>query len=164
VDPTACGECGGPVVPCTDAIPFQLRGETLAVLGVEHGRCERCGEVYLDMEAAGKVQREAVRQARASRGLMTPQEIRALRVTLGVSQAKLERLLGTGPKTVVRWEKGTVFQSATADRLMRLLSARPQLAALLEDGPRGAQLGGEGRDMTTAAEAGERPARRRRAG
>jgi len=68
---------------------------------------------------------------RAARGLLTPDEIRDLRRSLGVAQAALERLLGVGPKTVVRWEKGTVFQSATADRLMRLLIAKPELVSLL---------------------------------
>jgi HTH-type transcriptional regulator/antitoxin MqsA len=113
------------------AIPFELRGMVMEVRGVEHGRCAGCGETYLDLDAAETVQREAVRQLRQARGLMTPDEIRALRATLCVSQAELERLLGTGPKTVVRWEKGTVFQSATADRLMRLLAAKPELVALL---------------------------------
>ena len=33
---------------------------------------------------------------------------------------------------MVRWEKGTVLQSATAERLTRLLAAHPELAGLLE--------------------------------
>jgi HTH-type transcriptional regulator/antitoxin MqsA len=104
----------------------------MQVDGVEHGRCRRCGEVYLKLEGANAVQLEAARRLRQARGLLTPDEIRAIRGSLGLSQAGLERLLGTGPKTVVRWEKGTVFQSATADRLMRLLAARPELVPLLE--------------------------------
>lgn len=161
--PTACGGCGGRVAASTATIPFELRGETVGVQGVEHGRCEQCGEVYLDVEAAENVQREAVRQVRALRGLMTPDEIRALRDTLGVSQATLERLLGTGPKTVVRWEKGTVFQSATADRLMRLLAAQPDLAALLDHWHVGTQIGCSGRGKALGDLTGKPSKQRRKA-
>ena len=129
--PSTCGECGGRVSASTDVIPFELRGETVDVAGVQHGRCTECGEDYLDTAAMEAVQRAAVAQVRAAHGLLTPDEIRDLRSTLGVSQARLEHFLGTGPKTVVRWEKGTVFQSATADRLMRVLLAKPEVADIL---------------------------------
>jgi HTH-type transcriptional regulator/antitoxin MqsA len=99
--------------------------------GVEHGRCRGCGEVYLTLDGATAVQLEAARRLRQARGLLTPDEIRAIRASVGLTQAGFERLLGTGPKTVVRWEKGTVFQSATADKLMRLLAAHPELAPFL---------------------------------
>ena len=45
---------------------------------------------------------------------------------LGLSQADLEKTLGIGPKTVVRWEKGTVRQSRAADLLLRILAAHPR--------------------------------------
>jgi HTH-type transcriptional regulator/antitoxin MqsA len=111
-----------------------MRGESVEVPGIRHGMCHACGEVYLGIDEAEELQQAAVSQLRECRGLLRPQEIRELREMLGVSQAGLEHLLGVGAKTVVRWEKGTVFQSATADRLMRLLMAMPQLAAVLASG------------------------------
>ncbi len=129
--PKKCGECGSPVEESGESIAIDLRGELVNVSGITHGRCTVCGEIYLDLDAAEQLQREAVARLREARGLLTPAEIRDLRTSLDLSQAKFEKLLGTGPKTVVRWEKGTVFQSATADRLMRLLIARPALADLL---------------------------------
>jgi len=131
VYPNKCGECGGPVEQSVEAISVDLRGETISVEGVEHGRCTQCGEAYLDLDATEHLQQDAVRQLRESRGLLTPPQIRSLRDSLELSQAGLEKLLGTGPKTVVRWEKGTVFQSVTADKLMRLLIAKPELATLV---------------------------------
>jgi len=130
--PKTCAACGGEIDVRTGAVATDLRGLTIQVDGVEHGRCRGCGEVYLTLAAANAVQLEAARRLRRARGLLAPDEIRAIRASLGLSQAAFERLLGTGPKTLVRWEKGTVFQSATADRLMRLIAARPELAALLE--------------------------------
>lgn len=126
-----CAGCGGRVANVTAPVSIDLRGETVTVPGIDHERCAQCGETILSLDAADHVQREAVARMRAARGLLTPDEIRDLRRSLGVAQAALERLLGVGPKTVVRWEKGTVFQSATADRLMRLLIAKPELVSLL---------------------------------
>jgi HTH-type transcriptional regulator/antitoxin MqsA len=99
---------------------------------MEHGLCESCGEVLLDLQGVEQLQREAVKCSRQARGLLTPDEIKAIRRALGRSQAAFEQLLGTGPKTAIRWEKGTVIQSATADRLMRLIRAMPELAGVLE--------------------------------
>ena len=100
-----------------------------------HGLCSGCGETYLGIDEMERLQKAAVDQARQAQGLLQPDEIRSLRAELGnISQARLEHLLGVGAKTVVRWEKGTVFQSATADRLMRLLGAMPELADVLEGG------------------------------
>jgi HTH-type transcriptional regulator / antitoxin MqsA len=135
VYPESCGECGGKVSVSHDPISIEVRGETITVPDIEHGVCRTCGEVYLDLPGIQRLQQEAVRRAKEARGLLTAGEIRDLRRSLALSQTGFERVLGTGPKTVVRWEKGTVFQSATADRLMRLLWARPDLVSLLRDMP-----------------------------
>jgi HTH-type transcriptional regulator/antitoxin MqsA len=132
--PTKCAECGGEVVLSTAPIEVELRGERVSVPGVEHAVCASCGEEYLSLDAAELLQKEAVRRVRAARGLLAPEEIRSLRRSLALSQAAFEKLLGVGPKTVVRWEKGTVFQSATADRLMRLIAAHPELVAEIQGG------------------------------
>jgi HTH-type transcriptional regulator / antitoxin MqsA len=133
--PESCGKCGGKVSASQGPISIEMRGETITVPDVEHGICRSCGETYLDLCGIQRVQEEAVRRVKQAKGLLTSGEIRDLRRSLGLSQTGFQRLLGTGPKTVVRWEKGTVFQSATADRLMRLLRARPELAELLGEAP-----------------------------
>ena len=130
--PKACGRCGGSVTVSEDPVPVELRGETILVPDVEHGSCCRCGELFLDLSAVEVIQKEAVRHSKQARGLLTPEEIRDLRRSLGMSQAAFEQLLGTGPKTVVRWEGGTVFQTATADRLMRVIRDLPQAVDALQ--------------------------------
>ncbi len=130
--PKKCAECGGEVRVSVEPVVVDVRGEQVSVPGIEHGRCSACGEEYLSLDAAEALQREAVRRSKAARGLMSPEEIRTLRHSLSLSQAAFEKLLGVGPKTVVRWEKGTVFQSATADRLMRLIAVEPGLVDLLQ--------------------------------
>lgn len=131
--PSRCPECGGDITESLQPLEVPLRGQSVTVVGVPHGLCGGCGETYLGIDEMEQAQRAAVDQARQAQGLLRPDEIRSLRVALGnISQARLEHLLGVGAKTVVRWEKGTVFQSATADRLMRLLRAMPELADVLD--------------------------------
>lgn len=132
--PKKCAECGGSVSPSTASIPFDVRGETVLVDGVEHGLCDACGEIYMSLDAAEALQSKAIEASKAAKGLLSPAEIRELRHSLSLSQAAFEELLGVGAKTVVRWEKGTVFQGATADRLMRLVRLVPDLASILGSG------------------------------
>lgn len=132
--PAKCGECGGAVTASHDDVTFEVRGESIRVPGIEHGACELCGEEYFSLESTERLQTEAIRRSKEARGLLSPEEIRALRRSLGLTQIAFEDLLGVGPKTVVRWEKGTVYQSATADRLMRLIRARGDVAGVLASG------------------------------
>jgi HTH-type transcriptional regulator/antitoxin MqsA len=84
--------------------------------------------------AAGEMrvmQRRAAEIARREDGLLAPAEIRALRESYGLSQEGFERLIKAGPKTVTRWERGTVCQNGTADTLMRMLRDEPAIAARL---------------------------------
>lgn len=132
--PKRCAECGGKVSPSTASVPFEVRGETVLVDGVEHGLCESCGEIYLSLDAAEALQSKAIGASKAAKGLLSPSEIRDLRHSLSMSQVAFEEMLGVGAKTVVRWEKGTVFQGATADRLMRLVHLIPDVASILASG------------------------------
>jgi len=129
--PKTCPQCGSAVELSRRALQVPFRGHNVEVHDVVHGECTGCGEVYLGIDEMEQLQKAAASQMRESQGLLQPHEIKALRASLGLSQTGLERLLGVGAKTVVRWEKGTVFQSATADRLMRLLHVMPEIAGVL---------------------------------
>ena len=50
-----------------------------------------------------------------------------------LSQASLEKLIRSGEKTVVRWERGRVAQNATADTLLRILRDHPEVVAKLAE-------------------------------
>lgn len=95
--------------------------------------CSACYETHYTHEQALASSRARAGELRKHAGLLTPDEIRAFRESHGLTQQQLEKLLGTGPKTVVRWERGTVCQSRAADQLLRLLTARPRNIAVLRD-------------------------------
>ncbi len=61
--PSACGRCGGELAPSCDPLEFEVEGTLVEVPGLEHGVCTRCGEEYLSLEVAGRLQREAARLA-----------------------------------------------------------------------------------------------------
>ena len=60
---------------------------------------------------------------------ITPDEIRAIRMGLGLSQVDAGELLGGGPRAFTKYEAGTVRPAASVVNLLRLLEADP--AALL---------------------------------
>jgi HTH-type transcriptional regulator/antitoxin MqsA len=108
-------------------------GSRTVTIDDELYRCARCGEGFYIDGMADSTLRRATAVIRAEDGLLAPDEIVALREKYGLSQAELERLIGAGEKTVVRWERGTVSQNKTADTLLRILGDHPgvvkQLAA-----------------------------------
>lgn len=125
-----CGICGGEAILVRETRPFPVGSRTV-VIDDELYRCARCGEgLYIDgMEV--ETFRRAAAVIRAEDGLLGPDEIVALREKYGLSQAELERLIGAGEKTVVRWERGTVSQNKTADTLLRVLAEHPDVVKQL---------------------------------
>ena len=125
-----CYLCGGES-PLTREVRSVPIGSRTAVVEDEFYRCPRCHEdVYLG-NMADETSRRAAAVIRAEDGLLTPDDIVALRGKYGLSQAALERLIGAGEKTVVRWERGTVAQNKTADTLLRVLADHPEVVTQL---------------------------------
>jgi HTH-type transcriptional regulator/antitoxin MqsA len=96
-------------------------------------RCDHCGETFYDGAMADESFRRAAAAVRKMDGLLAPDEIREIRAQYGLSQANLEKLIGSGEKTVVRWERGSVAQNATADTLLRVLRDHPEVVAKLAE-------------------------------
>lgn len=127
-----CYLCGGdsPRVREARSVPI---GSRTVVIEDEFYRCPRCDEdVYLG-GMADETSRRAAAKIREEDGLLAPDDIVALREKYGLTQAGLERLIGAGEKTVVRWERGTVAQNQTADTLLRVLDGHPDVVARLAE-------------------------------
>ena len=58
-------------------------------------------------------------------GVMTPREIRAARMKLGLSQREAGRFIGGGPNAFQKYESGDVVLSKAADTALRLLANNP---------------------------------------
>lgn len=73
---------------------------------------------------------------------ITPEEIRAIREGLGLSQVEAGQLIGGGPSAFGKYESGTNRPAAAVAKLLRLLEASPEAADTL--------LGSRNRPMTNA--------------
>src|SRR5207249_6858599 len=80
--------------------------------------CGRCGEEFYPRDQSLASSRAAASVVRGHENLLSPERIRAIRLSYQMTQADFERALRLGPKTVVRWETGTVRQSAIANSLL----------------------------------------------
>jgi len=132
MDHERCPICDGSALAVSEERDVQIGKRTARVLD-EFFRCGVCGEeFYLPGQMTATQQRASAR-IREEEGLLAPSEIRALREDLGLTQHAFEALLGVGPKTVVRWERGTVFQNRATDALLRVLREFPEAAAFLAE-------------------------------
>lgn len=124
--------------PICDASGNRVRERREVTVGrrsveVEHERyrCPECGEEWYTPDQMTRAQELAAREIRAAEGLLAPEAIRGIREALELSQADFERLLGFGPKTVGRWERGTVIPNASSDLLIRIVGSFPEVVRFL---------------------------------
>jgi HTH-type transcriptional regulator/antitoxin MqsA len=145
-----CGLCGGSVARIESDLPVTIGRRRVSVRGT-FATCNQCGESFLAPGEMDAVLRSASDQIRDEEGLLGPHAIKAIRESLGLSQVAFERLLGVGPKTVVRWERGTVFQNGATDTLLRVVQFVPEAASFLKALRLEPATGAPARDVQTAA-------------
>jgi putative zinc finger/helix-turn-helix YgiT family protein len=107
----------------TERFPYEDDGKEIMVVAenVPVERCDNpeCGEELSGPEAA-RIRHEAICRAL---GLLTPDEIRAVRVRLNLTQAEFARLTRLGEATICRWERGRMLQNPAMDRYLRLIAS-----------------------------------------
>ena len=114
--------------------PAKYNQTPVSVPNVEMYECVDCGERFFTPEQTRALSLAIKEQARNIAGLLSPEEIVAIRQKLELTQNDLEALFGLGSKVVTRWETGRVLQSRAADVALRLLAFDPRnLKKLRED-------------------------------
>ena len=114
----------------------KLKKFTLSGLSFE--KCLDCGEIYFsfeDIEIKEQKLNEVLINERKKKGLLTAQEIKEIRASLGYSQDQLDKLLGFGARSFARWETYRADQSKAADLLLRALKSggNPLLKTIIEE-------------------------------
>ena len=125
-----CPLCGGFLEVVSEEREVRI-GTRSARVRDQFSSCSACEEEYYAPGQMDATLRRASDAIRREEGLLTPHQIREIRQGLGLTQDAFEKLLGVGPKTVVRWEKGTVFQNRATDSLLRVVRAQPESARFL---------------------------------
>jgi putative zinc finger/helix-turn-helix YgiT family protein len=95
---------------------YKVRGETIAV-DVPRLTCGTCGESPVD-DAFGDPTLHVYAEYRRRHGLLSPEQIRAIRGKYDLSQDAFATLLGTSPATLARYEGGSL-QDKAYDHLIR---------------------------------------------
>jgi putative zinc finger/helix-turn-helix YgiT family protein len=95
-------------------------------------RCDACDEERQTLDQLGAARRAAALSVRERDRMLSGAEIRRIREErLQITQGALERALGLGEKTVVRWETERVLQPKATDNLLRLLDRDPSALSYL---------------------------------
>jgi putative zinc finger/helix-turn-helix YgiT family protein len=121
----ACPACGTTMTPKRGTLRLPVNGERIAVPSATHLRCPKCGETMLRFSDSKRLGEDAIAIYRKKHGLLSADELRAIRSKFGLTQAQLARLLRLGANTVSRWEAGRNAQTAAMDLLLRLIRDLP---------------------------------------
>lgn len=121
----ACPTCGTIMRSVRGKLSVPVNGEKVTVPDMPHLRCPKCGEDLFSLAVARELERRGIDLYRAKYGLLSADEIRAIRKHHGLTQAQLARILRLGGNTISRWEAGRNVQSAAMDVLLRLIRDLP---------------------------------------
>ena len=91
--------------------------------------CRQCGEQIWNESLDENNLKEAYRIYRLKHGLLQPEVIKRIREKYGLSQTSFGKLLGLGEKTIVRYENGSIQDSALNNLIE--LAGYPFVFALL---------------------------------
>jgi HTH-type transcriptional regulator/antitoxin MqsA len=106
-------------------------GREIRIPGDIATKCASCGEEFYTGAQAREADRKVVEVRRLREGHLSGENVRKIRQALGMSQSSLEKALGIGAKTIVRWENGTSVQSRLMDSMLRLVAFNPDNLRLL---------------------------------
>ncbi|MDP2829008.1 MAG: type II toxin-antitoxin system MqsA family antitoxin [Sulfuricellaceae bacterium] len=118
---TLCSLCGeGHMTPRTENTVTEYRGQQGAV-SLQYAECDVCGSEIVG-DAEGRANKRAVLSFRKTvDGLLTGEEIRAIREKYQLTQAQAAKLLGGGPVAFSKYENDDVAHSDAMDNLLRLV-------------------------------------------
>lgn len=108
-----------------------VNGEEISVPSAAHLRCPNCGEVVLRFQDAKRLGEDTIAIYRKKHGLLSADEIRAIRERFNLTQADLTHLLHLGANTISRWESGRNVQTEAMDILLRMMRDLPGNIAYL---------------------------------
>ncbi len=95
--------------------------------------CDACGSEQADAHLSLKNKRLMLAFRKQAEGLLTGDEVRAIREHLNLTQSVAARIFGGGPTAFSKYESDDVAQSVAMDKLLRVADAVPQAFRYLCD-------------------------------
>ncbi|MEA1922148.1 MAG: type II toxin-antitoxin system MqsA family antitoxin [Pseudomonadota bacterium] len=93
--------------------------------------CSVCGESFVISPSERELEKILTDERRKVDGLLTSDEIRTIRLSLGFTQVDFAKTLGVGKKNFARYESGQATQGRSMDNLLRILKERPGMIETL---------------------------------
>ena len=124
-----CGNCGSDknMTPFSNqAFSVRHGAATIKVNGLSGWRCGACKEVEFDARSA-RLYAAAGDKLVITERKKLGQELRRIRLKLGLSQASAAKLTGGGHNAFSRYERGEVPPIASTVNLFRLLDKHPAM-------------------------------------
>lgn len=125
--PSSCPHCGSEEIVVVPRAGEYIDGESHIPYPDEVSQCSACGEEFYTYEQSLANSRAITAAVAEANGFLTPERIRRTRVRLGMSQPQFEQSLGVGPKTVGRWERGTVSPGRAANFALWVAEQHPEV-------------------------------------
>jgi DNA-binding transcriptional regulator YiaG len=124
-------------IPYTAEVKHDGRLYRIEIPELTIPKCRACGDLTFSNSADDQV----MHALRVHLRLLTPQQIKAGRVGLGLKKKQLAERLGVAPATISRWEGGLLIQSRAMDNYLRVFFAVPEARAVLRGTGQNPNLG-----------------------
>ena len=117
-----CGE--GHVTASVQMVEYEYKGHR-AELPSHYKQCDTCTSDFAGMAESKQNKRIVMASRKQVEGLLTGDEITALRKQYQLTQAQAAKLFGGGPVAFSKYENDDVAQSEAMDTLLRLIRRSP---------------------------------------
>lgn len=122
------------LVPTLFADDFKHGAGQIHVEGLEGFVCSACGADPVFADQARRNHCRVNDSRRIADGMLSSDEVRSIRKSLGLTQGEAGELIGGGPMAFSKYERGEVIQSAVMDRFLRVLAIYPFIVDTLRAG------------------------------
>lgn len=98
---------------------FHYKNNDFVIDSFEYSKCSECGFELINPAQIKRNESKIKDQFRHIDGLLTGEEIKAVREKYNLTQEGAARIFGGGPNAFSKYERGEVIQSQSMDRLLR---------------------------------------------
>ncbi len=101
---------------------FTYKGQEIE-FEVEYSVCNSCQREFIESQQIQKNDATILSAKKCADGLLSSEEIQAIRKNLGITQEIASKVFGGGENAFSKYESGKVAQSAAMDRLCLLYTS-----------------------------------------